>query len=82
MKLLNSKENVLLSGFTEHQRAAKTVQAAAENAIKILGGVVTNQVEFQLPDSDIYRNLFVIEKIKQTQKKYPRKAGLPGKEPL
>ena len=55
---------------------------AAGNAIKILGGKVTNQVEFTLPDSDIYRNLFVIEKIKQTPKKYPRKAGLPGKEPL
>jgi len=57
-------------------------KAAAENAIKILGGVIKNQVEFQLPDSDIYRNLFVIEKVKQTAKKYPRKAGLPGKEPL
>ena len=57
-------------------------KAAAENAIKILGGTVKNQVEFMLPDSDIYRNLFIIEKIKQTPKKYPRKAGLPGKEPL
>lgn len=55
---------------------------AAQNAIKILGGKVINQVEFTLPDSDIYRNLFVIEKVKQTPKKYPRKAGLPGKEPL
>lgn len=55
---------------------------AAENAIRILGGKVVNQVEFQLPDSDIYRNLFVIEKVKDTPKKYPRKAGLPGKEPL
>lgn len=55
---------------------------AAENAIKILGGKVSNQVEFTLSDSDIYRNLFVIEKVKQTPKKYPRKAGLPGKEPL
>ncbi len=55
---------------------------AAENAIRILGGKVKNQVEFQLPESDIYRNLFVIEKVKDTPKKYPRKAGLPGKEPL
>lgn len=55
---------------------------AAENAIRILGGKVVNQVEFQLPESDIYRNLFVIEKVKDTPKKYPRKAGLPGKEPL
>lgn len=55
---------------------------AAGNAIKILGGKIGNQVEFQLPDSDIYRNLFVIHKVKETPKKYPRKAGLPGKEPL
>lgn len=55
---------------------------AARNAISILGGEVKEQVEFMLPDSDIYRNLFVIEKKKETPKKYPRKAGLPGKEPL
>lgn len=54
----------------------------AENAIRILGGKVAKQVEFQLPESDIYRNLFVIKKVKETPKKYPRKAGLPGKEPL
>lgn len=55
---------------------------AAGKAISILGGKVVGQVEFQLPDSDIYRNLFMIEKIKETPKKYPRKAGLPGKEPI
>ncbi len=55
---------------------------AAQNAIKLLGGRVSEQVEFVLPDSDIYRNLFVIEKVKETPKKFPRKAGLPGKEPL
>ena len=54
----------------------------AESAIKILGGKIENQVEFYLPDSDIYRNLFVIKKIKKTPVKYPRKAGLPSKEPL
>lgn len=54
----------------------------AKNAIQILGGKVKEQKEFYLPDSDIYRNLFVIEKIKNTPKKYPRKAGLPAKEPL
>ena len=55
---------------------------AAKNAIKILGGNIYNQVEFILPDSDIYRNLFIIDKIKDTPIKYPRKAGLPTKEPL
>lgn len=56
--------------------------AAAKNAIFILGGKVVNQVEFTLPDSDIYRNLFVIKKERVTPKKYPRKAGLPSKEPI
>jgi 16S rRNA (guanine527-N7)-methyltransferase len=55
---------------------------AAENAIFVLGGEVKDQIEFMLPDSDIYRNLFVIIKKKDTPKKYPRKAGLPSKEPL
>ncbi len=54
----------------------------AQNAIYLLGGKVNEQVEFKLPDSDIYRNLFVIEKKHNTPKKYPRKAGLPAKEPL
>lgn len=55
---------------------------AAHGAISVLGGEVKEQVEFLLPNSDIYRNLFVIEKIKVCPAKYPRKAGLPSKEPL
>ena len=54
----------------------------AEKAISILGGEVIAQNEFTLPCSDIYRNLFVIQKYKTTPKKYPRKAGLPSKEPI
>lgn len=56
--------------------------AAAQKAISILGGKIVQQVDFKLPDSDIYRNLYMIEKIKQTPGKYPRKAGTPGKEPI
>ena len=55
---------------------------AAEKAIDILGGAVKDQIDFKLPNSDIYRNLLVIEKMKMTGKKFPRKAGLPAKEPL
>ena len=54
----------------------------AKNAIFLLGGKVKEQVEFMLPNSDIYRNLYIIEKKSVTPKKYPRKAGLPAKEPL
>lgn len=56
--------------------------AEADNAITLLGGQVEKQVEFMLPGSDIYRNLFVIQKVKETPKKYPRRSGLPAKEPL
>ena len=54
----------------------------AENAIKLLGGKVNGQIEFMLPDSEIYRNLFIIDKVKETPKKFPRKAGTAAKEPL
>lgn len=54
----------------------------AVNAIKILGGQYDRQVEFNLPGSDIYRNLFMIKKTGITPNRYPRKAGLPSKEPL
>ena len=54
----------------------------AANAIRLLGGEIDSQNEFTLPLSDIYRNLFVIRKVKKTPTKYPRKAGLPAKEPL
>lgn len=54
----------------------------AKKAIDILGGKYSSQVEFTLPDSDIYRNLFIIDKVLDTPKKYPRKAGTPAKEPL
>ena len=54
----------------------------AREAIKVLGGKYEKQVEFTLPDSDIYRNLFIIKKEKNTPGKFPRKAGLPSKEPI
>lgn len=53
-----------------------------KTAIGILGGKIENVDEFYLPDSDISRNIIVINKIKSTPNKYPRKAGVPSKEPL
>ncbi|MCM1086516.1 MAG: 16S rRNA (guanine(527)-N(7))-methyltransferase RsmG [Muribaculaceae bacterium] len=54
----------------------------AKKAIITLGGRVEKQVEFMIPHSDIYRNLFIIYKEKSTPAIYPRKAGLPAKKPL
>lgn len=56
--------------------------AFAKRAVSVLGGNVEEQVEFMLPDSDSYRNLVLIRKDRETPVKYPRKAGLPGKDPL
>ena len=54
----------------------------AEKAVKILGGQREEVVRFSLADTDMDRSFVVIHKAKPTPKKYPRKAGLPSKEPL
>lgn len=54
----------------------------AQKAIKTLGGEYQNTIKFTLPDTDMDRTLLVIQKRKETAKKYPRKAGTPSKEPI
>ena len=51
-------------------------------AIKILGAEIENVIKFKLPGTDIHRSFVKIKKLSTTKKKYPRKAGLPAKEPL
>ncbi len=55
---------------------------ASERAIKLLGGEINEVHKLTLPDTDIDRTFVVIKKTAATSKKYPRKAGLPSKEPL
>lgn len=54
----------------------------AMNAIRKLGGNARNVTEIILPDTDLERVFVEIKKEKHTPKQYPRKAGVPGKEPL
>ncbi len=54
----------------------------SKKAVKILGGKIENVVKFQLPGTDIGRSFVKVRKIANINKKYPRKAGLPAKEPL
>lgn len=54
----------------------------SKNAIKILGGSISNVCETALPGTEVKRNIVIIKKDKCTSKKYPRKAGTPSKEPL
>lgn len=54
----------------------------SQKAIKILGGKIENIDTFKLPNSDINRNILIVKKIDKTDKKYPRKAGTPSKDPI
>lgn len=56
--------------------------AQAKGAIKLLGGKLEEVIAFMLPKTEMERTFVVIRKIEGTSKKYPRKAGLPSKEPL
>ncbi len=55
---------------------------ASKKALEVLGGVIEKIDEFQLPNSDITRNIILIKKIKNTPNKFPRKAGTPSKDPI
>ena len=54
----------------------------AVSAINKLGGNMESLISLLLPGSDVERTFIPVKKVKATQKKYPRKAGLPSKEPL
>lgn len=54
----------------------------SKKAIKILGGELVNTDEFFIPNTNIKRKIVQINKVEGTNKKYPRKAGIPSKEPL
>lgn len=54
----------------------------SKKALEILGGKVEKIESFELPNSDIKRNIIIIKKVSPTPKAYPRKAGTPSKKPL
>lgn len=54
----------------------------AEQAIALLGGRIAGIKDIKLPNLADRRTLVIIEKIKTTPNKYPRKAGMAAKEPL
>lgn len=54
----------------------------SKRAIQILGGKLKSVEMFQLPETAYNRSFVMIDKVKNTSKKYPRKAGTPAKCPL
>lgn len=54
----------------------------SKNAIKTLGGKFVEIRKYNLPKTDIKRNIVIIEKNTITPNKYPRKPGTPVKNPI
>jgi 16S rRNA (guanine527-N7)-methyltransferase len=55
---------------------------SAENAMKLLGGKLKELIPVNLPGVAEDRYLVVVEKVAGTPSKYPRKPGIPAKQPL
>lgn len=54
----------------------------SKHAICVLGGKIEKVEKFELPNSTGARSFVSIKKERNTAKIYPRKAGLPAKEPI
>lgn len=55
---------------------------AARKAIFLLGGKARQPIGYEIPGRDWQHNLFIVDKVSNTPKTYPRKAGTPSKSPL
>lgn len=62
--------------------AAEEELLDAKKAITVLGAELIEKHSFNLPMEESERNIFILNKIKKTPKKYPRKPGIPNKTPI
>lgn len=63
-------------------QSAEEELTAGKKAITVMGGMVEHIHSFLLPIEESDRNILIINKIKSTPKKYPRKPGTPNKSPV
>lgn len=61
-------------------KEANSEAESAKNAVSVLGGRIESVKKTSLPEAEHYN--VVIKKLSETNKKYPRKPGMPGKKPL
>lgn len=75
---------VRVNGFFISYKAQKGLEEIHESdhCMKELGSKIIQVDEFKLTDIDSNRVLIKIKKCKGTSKLYPRKAGIPSKNPL
>ncbi|WP_307994669.1 16S rRNA (guanine(527)-N(7))-methyltransferase RsmG [uncultured Weissella sp.] len=73
------KEHDVLLAMKGSQAQDEVEQA--KQAINTLGGKIQSEIDVTLPNGDP-RTVIVIEKVRKTPKKYPRKPGDPVRKPL
>ncbi|MCU0514323.1 MAG: 16S rRNA (guanine(527)-N(7))-methyltransferase RsmG [Anaerolineae bacterium] len=75
-----TKEGGVCIAMKGSTAAAEAADAA--KALATLGGTLRGIVPVQLPGVEETHHLVVVDKVKKTPALYPRKAGLPAKNPL
>lgn len=55
---------------------------SAQKTMHLLQTTIESEKNFLLADTDMERTLVLFKKVGKTAKKYPRKAGMPSKQPL
>lgn len=75
---------VKVNGFFVSYKAGKGLEEieTCDCCMKALGSKIVQVDDFQLPGEDSLRVLIKIKKCKGTSKAYPRKAGIPSRNPL
>lgn len=53
-----------------------------ENVAEKIGGKYIKLEELEIPGEESRKNVIIVEKVENTNKKYPRKPGMPAKQPL
>ncbi|MCD8198664.1 MAG: 16S rRNA (guanine(527)-N(7))-methyltransferase RsmG [Phascolarctobacterium sp.] len=71
-------------GFFMALKGSKFVEEIdeAKEALKVLGGRLLETKPIKLPDIDDGRAIIIVKKIKAVPGMYPRRAGIPEKQPL
>ena len=75
---------VKVNGFFISYKSRKGLEEVKniDNCMKLLGSEIEQIDQFTLSDIESERVLIKIKKLKATSKKYPRRAGIPSKDPL
>ncbi len=75
---------VKVGGYCLCMKGPKVIDelTGIENVAEELGGKYIKLEELEIPGEESRKNVIIVEKVENTNKKYPRKPGMPAKQPL